>query len=149
LQNYCGQIALYITVDDMKSIKKLFRIRLSEVAEVAMQLLLLAEDVTLMKPIQVFAVNVLQACQALEHKADQLHKSDFVQQIIGDDALLLLEEVVDNDLVSALEEMFAKALRDENEPQINQLLQQLLDKVEKKLAVMNLHIQQLGELLNE
>jgi hypothetical protein len=45
--------------------------------------------------------------------------------------------------------MFAKALRDENEPQINQLLQQLLDKVEKKLAVMNLHIQQLGELLNE
>jgi hypothetical protein len=85
----------------------------------------------------------------LEHKAGQLHKSDFVQQIIGDDALLLLEEVVDNDLVSALEEMFAKALRDENEPQINQLLQQLLDKVEKKLAVMNLHIQQLGELLNE
>ena len=114
-----------------------------------MQLLLLAEDVTLMKPIQVFAVNVLQACQALEYKAGQLHKSDFVQQIIGDDALLLLEEVVDNDLVSALEEMFAKALRDENEPQINQLLQQLLDKVEKKLAVMNLRIQQLGELLNE
>ena len=133
----------------MKSIKKRFRIRLSEVVEAAMQLSLLTEGVALMKPFQVLADNVLRACQALEHKAGQLHKSDFVEQIIGDEALLLLEEVVDCDVVSALEEMFAKAEGDANMPQINELLQQLLEKLEKKLAVMTLRIQQLGELLNE
>lgn len=133
----------------MKSIKKRFRVQLSEVAEVAMELSLLAEDIVLMKSVQVLAGNVLQACQDLEHKAGQLHKLDFVEQIVGDDALLLLEEVVDKDLVSALEEMFAKAVGDANVPRINEFLQQMLDKFEKKLAVMNVRIQQLGELLNE
>ncbi|PPD30928.1 MAG: hypothetical protein CTY19_15275 [Methylomonas sp.] len=133
----------------MKSIKKRFRIQLSGVAEVAGELLRLSEGVDLMRPVAVLAEEVLQTCQGLDRKAENLHKLEFVEQMSGDDALLHLDEVVDNDLISSLEEQFAKVLGEAPAPPIETLLQQILDKLEKKLAIMSQCIQQLGGLLNE
>jgi hypothetical protein len=133
----------------MKSIKKRFRIQLSGVAEVAGELLRLSEGVDLMRPVAVLAEEVLQTCQSLDRKAENLHKLEFVEQMSGDDALLHLDEVVDNDLISSLEEQFAKVLGEAPAPPIETLLQQILDKLEKKLAIMSQRIQQLGGLLNE
>lgn len=133
----------------MKSIKKRFRMQLAEVMAAAGELACVAEGIDLLLPADELAGEVLLACRALEEKADGLHKSEFVALIAGDEALLQLDEAVDNDLISCLEERFAKALGQTPAPQLDALLQQMLEKLENKQAVMNQRIQQLGSLLNE
>lgn len=133
----------------MKSIKKRFRMQLAEVMEMARELSCLSEGIDLLLPADELACEILQACQALEQKADGLHKSEFAEQIAGDEALLQLDEAVDCDLISCLEERFAKALEQASMPQLDGLLQQILEKLEKKQVIMNQRIQQLGSLLNE
>lgn len=133
----------------MKSIKKRFRMQLAEVMAAAGALACVAEGIDLLLPADELAGEVLLACRVLEEKADGLHKSEFVAQIAGDEALLQLDEAVDYDLISYLEERFAKALEQAPVPQMDALLQQVLEKLENKQAVMNQRIQQLGSLLNE
>lgn len=133
----------------MKSIKKRFKMALAEVAKVADELQLLAADVTLLESVRELASTVLRACKDLELRAKQLHKVGFAEQMVGDEALLLLDEIVDSDVMSVLEQRFSAAIGGMGEGQVFEMMRQLLEKLEKKLALLNESIQQLGGLLNQ
>lgn len=122
---------------------------LAKVGEAANDLLLLAAEVAILEPVQEYADSVLQACEVLEQHARQLHKADFAERIVENEALLRLDELVDNDLISIVEERFAAALGETTDGQVVEMLRQLLERLEKKLALLNENIQQLGGLLNE
>lgn len=136
------------TSDAMKSVKKRFKIALSEVEDAANDLLLIAADVVLLESVQELATSALRACKDLELRAKRLHKAGFAEQIVKDEALLLLDDIVDNDVMSVVEQRFSAALEG-REGQALDMMRQLLEKLEKKLAFLNDGIQRLGGLLNE
>ncbi|MCQ8129255.1 hypothetical protein [Methylomonas rivi] len=122
---------------------------LAKVVDAANDLLLLAAEVAILEPVQEYAGCVLQACEVLERQARQLPKAGFAGRIVGNAALLSLDELVDNDVISVVEERFALALGEVAEGGVAEMMRQLLEKLEKKLALLNENIQQLGGLLNE
>lgn len=132
----------------MKSVKKSFKIALSEVERTANDLQLLATDVTLLAPLHEFAENVLHACRELRGRAKQLPKAGFAERMAGDGALLSLDEMVDCDVMSMVELGFSAAVGEMGEGRVVEMMRQLLDKLEKKLATLNENIQQLAGLLN-
>lgn len=133
----------------MKSIKKRFRAALAEVERAANDLLLISADVTLLGDVQELAGSVLEACGQLESRAAQLRKVDFVECMREEPVLRVLDEFVDSDVLSVVEERLSLVVVDEVGGQAGELLRQLLDKLENRLALLNEAIQQLGGLLNE
>lgn len=121
---------------------------LIEVEQAASDLMLLSTDISMFEAVRVLAADVLRVCEVLKQRASQLHKTDFSEQIIGEEALLELDEIVDRDVISAVEQCFSNAWPDADN-QIGELLRQLLQKLEKHYAVLNQRIQQLGGLLGD
>lgn len=132
----------------MKSVKKSFKLALSEVEAAANDLRLLAADVTLLELIHGHAENVLGACRELRLQAKQLPKAGFAERLVEDGALLLLDEIADEDVMSALERDFSVAVGEMGEGPVFELLRQLLEKLEKMLVILHERIQRLGGLLN-
>ena len=122
---------------------------LAEVEKVADELQLLTADVTLLESVQELANDVLQACKRMERRVKQTHKVGFAEQMLEDEALLLLDEIVDGDVISVLEQRFSAALGESGEGQVFDMMRQLLEKLEKKLALLSESIQRLGGLLNQ
>ncbi|AEG01710.1 hypothetical protein [Methylomonas methanica] len=133
----------------MKSVKKRFKMALAEVEKVAGELQFLTANMTLLEPVQEIASSVLLACKRMGRRVKQVHKVDFAEQMLEDDALLRLEEIVDNDVISVLEQRFSAALGEMGEGQVLDMMRQLLEKLEKKLALLNESIQRLGGVLNQ
>lgn len=133
----------------MKSVKKRFKMALAEVEKVADELQLLTADVTLLESVRELASNVLRACKRMERRVKRVHKVGFAEQMLEDEALLLLDEIVDSDVISVLEQRFSAALGESGEGQVLDMMRQLLEKLEKKLALLNESIQRLGGLLNQ
>ena len=132
----------------MKSTKKRFKLLLASIEQSASDLMLLSTDITLLEDVRVMADKALRACRSLRRRAGELRKKDFVEQILLEDALLQLDELVDQDLISKIEERFSLALPGPDSSPLVGILHQLLDKLEKHCADMNESIQQLGALLN-
>mgnify|MGYP001768595755 CR=1 FL=1 len=132
----------------MKSTKKRFKSLLAVVERDALDLRGLAQGIALLEEVSLLADTTLCACEALRLRAAELPKQGFVQQILQEDALLRLDELVDQDVVSELERRFVGSLRGVDSPELSELLRQLLEKVEQSIAQMSENIQQLGALLN-
>lgn len=133
----------------MKSIKKRFKQLLAELADTANELALLSADLSLLQEIQEIARKVLAASQTLSLRAAQLNKAEFVDEIADCEALALLEELIDNDAVSTLEDVFFAELENHADSRIGEFLQQLLEKIDKRYTKILENIQQLSSLLEE
>ena len=133
----------------MKSTKKRFKSILAEIKQTASDLMLLSADISMFEAMRTVADDALRACEALNLRLTQLSKKDFAWQIIEDEALHFLDEIVDRDAISIVEERISMAWTDADNPQIAELLQQLLQQLEKHYAIMNQRIQQLGALLGD
>jgi len=133
----------------MKSIKKRFKLLLAELTDAANELALLSADLSLLQEIREIAEKVLAASLTLSQETARLNKSEFAEEIAGCEALALLEELVDNDAVSTLEDVFFAELANHADSRIGEFLQQLLDKIDKRYAKILENIQQLSALLEE
>ena len=133
----------------MKSVKKRFKMVLAEVDEVAYELQLLTADIVLLEPIQAVVASVSRQCKSVERRVKQAHKVGFAEQMLKDDALLQLEELVDSDVMSILEQRLSSALGGMGEAQMLDMTMQLLEKLEKKWVLLNESIQRLGGLLSQ
>lgn len=133
----------------MKSVKKRFKMALAEVDKVAYELQLLTADIVLLEPIQAIVASVSRQCKNVERRVKQAHKVGFAEQMLQDDALLQLEELVDSDVMSVLEQRLSSALGGTGEAQMLDMTMQLLEKLEKKWVLLNESIQRLGGLLSQ
>lgn len=133
----------------MKSVKKRFKMALAEVDKVAYELQLLTADIVLLEPIQAIVASVSRQCKSVERRVKQAHKVGFAEQMLQDDALLQLEELVDSDVMSVLEQRLSSALGGTGEAQMLDMTMQLLEKLEKKWVLLNESIQRLGGLLSQ
>lgn len=132
----------------MRSTKKRFKLLLAVVERQAADLRGFAQGIALLEDVESLANRALCACESLKLRVAELPKQAFVQQILQEDALLRLDELVDQDVVSELERRFAGSLRGVDSRELGDLLRQLLDKVEQHVARMSESIQQLVALLN-
>jgi len=133
----------------MKSIKKRFKLLLSDIVESAQQLAVISADLALLSEIQQLAAKVLRADATLSLLTSSLKKDDFVMGISDSQALAELEELIDIDAISTLEERLFSALNNQEDHGVGEFLQQFLDKVDKNYTKMIGDIQQLTALLED
>lgn len=133
----------------MKSIKKRFKLLLTEIEQAASELALLGADLSLLSEVHQTAGKVSSACEALRLQISALKKTEFREGIADAEALFQLEEVVDSDAISALEDRFFAELDNHADSGIGEFLQQLLDKIDKRYTKMVENIQQLSALLED
>ena len=133
----------------MKSIKKRFKLFVSEIVESANQLAVISADLALLSEIQELAAKVLRANATLSLLGSALKKDDFVLGIADSQALAELEELIDIDAVSSLEERLFAALNNQDDQGVGEFLQQFLEKIDKSYTKMLTDIQQLTALLDE
>lgn len=133
----------------MKSIKKRFKQLLAEIDRSAQELALLSADLDLLCELRQTVDQVANACAALSAQASELKKQEFRDGIAGSDALSQLEEMIDIDAISALEDRLFAALDNHADSGIGEFLQQLLAKIDSRYTAMIENIQQLNALLEE
>lgn len=133
----------------MKSIKKRFKSLLAEIEQLASELGLLCADLPLLSEMQQTAGKILHACEDLSSQVSELKKAAFRDGIAEAEALAELEEMVDSDAISGLEDRFFAELDNHADSGAGEFLQQLLEKIDKRYTKMVEHIQQLSALLDE
>ena len=132
----------------MKSTKKRFKAQLAIVERMAEDLQWLAGEVALLDEVFQLASEVSRLAQILSDKAAECAKHDFAEHMRQEPAFARLESFVDVDLVSVVEERFAKASAGGGQESILALLAALLEKLERRYADLLLGIRQLSDLLN-
>ncbi len=131
----------------MKSVKKRFKMKLLVIEQSAMELEMLCADVGLLESMSALVRRVLQLCEGLNLRMDELKKNDFVEQIRQDETLFELDEITDRDVISELEQRFSEVLPDGTEARIGEFMRQFLEKLEKQHATLLKNIRDLGVLL--
>lgn len=131
----------------MKSSKKHFKIVLADIEQAARELLLLSTQLTLLEEMKAEASKVLQLCKVLRSRAALLKKKNFIEMMSVDEAVIELDAMADLDLISQLEERLSVAFAGSAESQASEMVQQLLEKMEKRYTDMLDSIQQLTGLL--
>lgn len=130
----------------MKSYKKRFKILLTDIEGSAMKLQLISSELALLKDIFELAERVLSCCNHLKQRLNDYDKLEFAEKIMGDEALMDLDECADLDVISALEQRFSSALVNTTESQLDTFFKQLLEKLEKHHALLIENIQKLSTL---
>ena len=133
----------------MKSNKKRFKSLLMEISLSANELALLSADLTLLSEIQHVAKQVLSSVTALNLQIAELNKAEFRDGIADAQALSALEEIVDLDAISILEDCLFAEQKNLEGSGIGEFLQQILEKFDKRYSRMIEDIQQLSALLEE
>lgn len=133
----------------MKSIKKRFKHTLAEIEQQASTLCLLTAELSLLESLYKLSSQVLQVCEQLEQQASALNKTDFIEGMAGNPGVIQLNEWVDADVMSLLEQQFFAAVDNHADSNIGEFLQQLLEKLEPRYTQMLNNIQQLSGLLDE
>lgn len=133
----------------MKSCKKRFKTLLNDIEQTAAELLLLSTQLTLLEDMNALASRVIRLCKVLRARESMLKKKNFISKMLVDETVIELDAMVDLDMISQLEERFSMALADSSESQASEMMQQLLEKLEKRYADMLATIQRLTEMLAE
>ncbi len=133
----------------MTSIKKRGKHLLSEIQKSAMQLVLLSEDLSLLTEIHQLASRTQACVETLNRQLAGLKKAEFSATLAHSESLAILEELVDNDAISQLEERFFAAKPEQDTGEVAVFLQQLLAKIENHYASLLESIQQLTALSDE
>lgn len=111
---------------------------------------MLSAQLVLLEDVQQMADRVLHICALLRERAAELRKVEFVERMATDQNLVELDEVVDADLISLLEERLSAACPvGQAEGQLSEFIGQLLDKLEKSHAAMIENIQRLTALIGQ
>ena len=133
----------------MNSSKKHFKQVLADIVVSANQLTILSADIGLLSEIHQLAAKVLRAESRLRLLVSALRKDDLVVGVSDSQAFAELEEMIDNDAISTLEERLFSALNNQEDHGVGEFLQQFLEKIDKNYTKMIGDIQQLTALLEE
>lgn len=133
----------------MKSIKKRCKAVLTEIQQIADELILLSEDIEHLGDMQAFAKNIHRACKELKQQISNLSKKDLAAGLANTPVLQILEDASDRDLISSVEEAFFAHTEDNADKAEHVLFQQLLTKLEQRHALLLTKIQYLQAILEQ
>lgn len=133
----------------MKSLKKRGKRLLTDIKESAERIALISSDLDLLKDLHQMANEIAEHIDNLSRELSGLSKAEFAETLANAESLPALEEIVDIDAISLLEEKLFAAQADLENSEIGVFLQQLLEKVEKLHTPMLEAIQQLTALPEE
>ena len=127
----------------MTSLKKQSKRLLSEIYESANQLALLTSDLTLLEDTHELAINLRTNIERLNRQLAGLKKAEFNSTLADSEILEILDELIDSDPISGLEQRLFAAQTDQESGEVGEFFQQLLDKIEKLYSSLLSSIQQL------
>jgi len=133
----------------MTSIKKRGKRLLAEIQESANQLALLTSDLSMLKEIYALAREVQESIDRLNNELAGLKKAEFSAKLANSKTLAVLDELVDNDAMSALEQRLFEVQPDMENSEAGLFLQQILAKIETLYTPLLESIQQLTALPDE
>lgn len=127
----------------MTSLKKQSKRLLSDIQKSANQLALLASDLTLLEDTREWARSLEKNIETLNQQLAGLKKAEFNATLADSEILEILDELIDSDPISALEQRLFAAQADQESGVVGEFFQQLLDKIEKLYTPLLSAIQQL------
>ncbi|AMK76326.1 MULTISPECIES: hypothetical protein [Methylomonas] len=127
----------------MKSLKKQSKRLLSDIQESANQLALLTSNLTLLEDFNELALSLKTNIETLNRQLAGLKKTEYNAALADSEILEILDELIDNDPISALEQRLFAAQADQESGVVGEFFQQLLDKIEKLYTPLLSAIQQL------
>lgn len=130
----------------MASKKKRGKQLLQEINQLAAQLAILTAELSLLDDMHRLALDIGDNVEQLTQQLDGLKKAEFCEVLAGSEVLLSLDEIVDIDAISLLEERLLAVQPEDGEGELSLFLQQLMDKLEKHYVAMITAIQALCAL---
>ena|ERR1035437_8887601 len=116
-----------------QSIKANHELRLYELKKAVNDFLEFTENLTLLRTVNEKAQEMAQAVDVLQQLLQQgLAENELIKAINASEAATLLDEIVDTDAVSGLEDYMLSAAESFDNAEITQFLTEIMDKVERK-----------------
>lgn len=129
----------------MKVTKKRLKLALTAIDDEAQKLVLLAEGLSLIEPLHRVALQVLATSAELHAVLVDADKQTALDAVAACESVSVLDQIVDDDVVSVLENLFFA----DGDGEMPAFLQQLLDKLEKHVIALLDVIQQFNALLED
>jgi DNA repair exonuclease SbcCD ATPase subunit len=133
----------------MASIKKRGKQLIADIEKLANQLVILTSDLSLLKNIYDLARSVQENIASLNNELTDLKKAGYSAGLADSKALAALDELIDDDAISALEQRLFAAQPHQENSETGEFLQQILEKIEKLYTPLLESIQQLTALPDE
>ncbi|WP_446808470.1 hypothetical protein ACH50O_14365 [Methylomonas sp. 2BW1-5-20] len=133
----------------MASIKKRGKQLIADIEKSANQLAILTSDLSLLKNIYDLARSVQENIASLNNELTDLKKAEYSAGLADSKALAALDELIDNDAISALEQRLFAVQPDQENSETGDFLQQILEKIEKLYTPLLESLQQLTALPDE
>jgi len=130
----------------MSSQKKRGKRLLADIQVSAKQLVLLTSELTLLEEVHELARNIETAVEALKQELAGLKKAEFSAALASSQILAVLDELVDGDAISALEQRLFAVQTEMESSEVGRFFQQLLEKIERLYLPLLASIQQLTAL---
>ncbi|MEI8571132.1 hypothetical protein U737_02470 [Methylomonas sp. LW13] len=127
----------------MASQKKQSKRLLNDIEDSVNQLVFLTSDLSLLADTNKLALNLKTNIETLNRQLAGLKKAEFNATLAESEILEILDELIDSDPISTLEQRLFAAHADQESGEVGEFFQQLLDKIEKLYSPLLSSIQQL------
>ncbi len=132
----------------MRAIHERIKTLLANVKEAGAALLILTEGLSLFDPVSDVARRILVAQESLSSHQEALQYDPSLGAMVDTEAAGLLDEIVDGDVISELEERLFGSDDSTMDDSVAQLLSELLEKVERKYVRLIESVHQLNAVLD-
>ncbi|WP_026602344.1 hypothetical protein [Methylomonas sp. 11b] len=127
----------------MASLKKQSKRLLKDIQDSANHLARLTSDLTLLADTHELALSLKTNIETLNQQLAGLKKAEFNATLAESEILEILDELIDSDPISTLEQRLFAVHADQESDEVGEFFQQLLDKIEKLYSPLLSSIQQL------
>jgi len=132
----------------MQSIKQQISTQLSQLQQANQSLHELTIDLTLLDAISTMTLDVSQAVEALLEQNEAMGGDEFIALLEQSESIEILDEVVDTDAISEVENQFFSAIEDMEDSVMGVFLTELIEKIEVRYTDLVEAIHELNALLS-
>jgi len=132
----------------MQSIKQQISTQLSQLQQANQSLHELTIDLTLLDAISTMTLDVSQAVEALLEQNEAMGGDEFIALLEQSESIEILDEVVDTDAISEVENQFFSAIEDMEDSVMGAFLTELIEKIEVRYTDLVEAIHELNALLS-
>ncbi|NOR68427.1 MAG: hypothetical protein GQ532_01810 [Methylomarinum sp.] len=132
----------------MQLIKQQIDIRLITLKQANQALHELTVDLSLLDAVSEMTAKVSKALDLLMEQGDGLTDKDFIALLSDSEAIDVLDEIVDTDAVSELEDRFFMVIGSMEDNEMGEFLTELIEKIEIRYSDLVEAIHELNALLN-
>ena len=132
----------------MQSIKQQVSTQLSQLQQANQSLHELTIDLTLLDAISTMTFEVSQSVEALLEQNEAMDGDEFIASLEQSESIGILDEVVDTDAISEVENQFFSAIEDMEDSVMGAFLTELIEKIEVRYTGLVEAIHELNALLS-